>query len=883
MKLKRLRIEQLRQFREPFEIRDFEPGLNLFSGPNESGKSTLVRAIRAAFFERHRSRVVDDLMPWDDNAASPTIEIDFDLGDTACVLRKRFMQGKRCELTIGGQRLDGAEAEDRLAQLLGFEFAAKGASKPEHWGIPGLLWIEQGSGQLVHDAVLHATDHLRGALNDSLGELASSSGDEVLERVRAERAVLFTGTGKATGPLASVAAELLKARADLAPMTAQVIHYREQVDRLDALCRDHAADAADAPWERSRSELERARDTYASVQRQEQALAQDRAQLERLDDSLALMREQLDTFESRVRELGVRNAALERAQARSAAANAALAGFSERQQQAEDAYRRATLALRAARQAERRLTLFRQVADAQARLQALDASIGAVRAEQGRLAELHQRAAATAIDEHDVMTLRQHHQDLRELQIQQQAIATQLHFDLQPDRQLDLDGDILTGTGERILIAPAELGIPGIGRLRIAPGGKDLARLARDDSELRETHTALLERAGVSSLDQAEQRHAQYQQLLQDIRVAQQSVNREARDGIDALLLEQSELAASIGEARTALAALPDPSTTPALSPAEAEQQQELARETLGAIDREANLARQALATAEAERDSALHERDRLQQSVQDPERQQRARALELQLAQASGEHQALAARIAQQAQLVAAARPDILAQDIERLERSLHNGEREFRQRKETIIRLQSQLEAVGAQGLEEQCATLTAQVEQLARRSSELTRRAQALDLLLALLEGKRRELVRRLQAPLKKHLDHYLQLIFPQAELEIDEQLRPGPLTRPGARGTESGAFEALSFGAREQMGVLSRLAYADLLREAGRPTLIILDDALVHSDETRLAQMKRILFDAATRHQILLFTCHPAAWRDLGVAPRALDSLRSAAST
>jgi hypothetical protein len=32
----------------------------------------------------------------------------------------------------------------------------------------------------------------------------------------------------------------------------------------------------------------------------------------------------------------------------------------------------------------------------------------------------------------------------------------------------------------------------------------------------------------------------------------------------------------------------------------------------------------------------------------------------------------------------------------------------------------------------------------------------------------------------------------------------------------------------------MGVISRLAYADLLKEAGRPTLIILDDALVHSD-------------------------------------------------
>ena len=128
----------------------------------------------------------------------------------------------------------------------------------------------------------------------------------------------------------------------------------------------------------------------------------------------------------------------------------------------------------------------------------------------------------------------------------------------------------------------------------------------------------------------------------------------------------------------------------------------------------------------------------------------------------------------------------------------------------------------------------------------------------------------------------MNHYLQLLFPQAHLEIDETLSPGPLTRIGPAGAESGAFEALSFGAREQMGVINRLAYADLLREAGRPTLIILDDALVHSDEERLAAMKRILFDAGTRHQILLFTCHPEAWRDLGVSARSMDGLRSSRS-
>ena len=90
---------------------------------------------------------------------------------------------------------------------------------------------------------------------------------------------------------------------------------------------------------------------------------------------------------------------------------------------------------------------------------------------------------------------------------------------------------------------------------------------------------------------------------------------------------------------------------------------------------------------------------------------------------------------------------------------------------------------------------------------------------------------------------------------------------------------GEFDLQSFGTQKQLALICRLAYADLLKESGAPTLLILDDALVHSDAPRLAQMKRVLFDAATRHQILLFSCHPEKWRDLGVTARSLESLKA----
>src|SRR5690606_20880618 len=142
------------------------------------------------------------------------------------------------------------------------------------------------------------------------------------------------------------------------------------------------------------------------------------------------------------------------------------------------------------------------------------------------------------------------------------------------------------------------------------------------------------------------------------------------------------------------------------------------------------------------------------------------------------------------------------------------------------------------------------------------------------------KRQALTQRLQAPLQKHLQHYLALLFPGAHLEVDERLMPSRLSRPGQEGLESGELRQFSFGAREQLSLISRLDYVDLLREAGRPTLIRLDDSLVHCDHTRLAQMQRVLYDAAQRHQILLFSCHPENWLGLGAVSQDLVGLKTA---
>ena len=80
MRLIRLALERYGAFTDRAIAFRPDARLHVVLGANEAGKSTVVRAIRAAFFERHRSSGVEDLVPYGDTAASPTIEIDFETG-----------------------------------------------------------------------------------------------------------------------------------------------------------------------------------------------------------------------------------------------------------------------------------------------------------------------------------------------------------------------------------------------------------------------------------------------------------------------------------------------------------------------------------------------------------------------------------------------------------------------------------------------------------------------------------------------------------------------------------------------------------------------------------------------------------------------------------
>lgn len=875
MKLTRIRIEQVRQFRKPFELAGLDPGLNLFTGPNEAGKSTVVRAIRAAFFERHRSSSVDDLVPYGESVASPTVEIDFDIGAEHHRLRKTFLQRKRCELTIGTRQLDGEDAEQHLARLLGYEFSSRGASKAEHWGIPGLLWIEQGAGQDIKAAVGHATPHLQTALGQSVGEIASSQGDEVAARIKADRDALLTAAGKPRGIYSEASAERDRLAAELQTLDDRIDTYRHQVDQLATLCEEDAADQRTRPWEPFRAQLQAAEQALAVAQGLSTQLADARTALRQHDERVQLLQQQWAGFDQQDQALAQRETALTSAEQKRAALQAALVQRTAQTAAATERHAAALHTVERAEQEDLRAELLRRASDADAQAASLARTAEEAEAQRTQVAALRSVGIESEIDEASVRQLREQRQALRELQIRQDAASTRVRFALTAPG-LRLGDEALQGDGERRIALPTDLQVPGFGRLTISPGGSDLAAQAQEEAALRVQHAALLQRLGVADADAAEARLARHKQALADQKQAERALKIFAPQGMEALTASLDTQRQRGKEAAAQLARLParpDGDVVPSV--ADARHAQQTARAALDRVNAEAAEAASALHTAQAQAEAERRERDALRTLIADPSRALARAEAGSRLAATQAEQAAQRARVQALEREVADANPALLAQDVQRYARSAEQAQRAAGDRQQRITHLRGTLEATGAQGLEEERAELAARAQAAERRHAELQLRAQALALVHELIEAKRREATQRLQAPLQKHISHYLNVLFPGATLALGDDLTPSLLTRGSTIGGMGGAratFDMLSFGAREQMALISRLAYADLLKEAGRPTLVILDDALVHSDSQRLGDMKRVLYDAAQRHQVLLFTCHPEAWRDLGAMPR-----------
>jgi hypothetical protein len=143
---------------------------------------------------------------------------------------------------------------------------------------------------------------------------------------------------------------------------------------------------------------------------------------------------------------------------------------------------------------------------------------------------------------------------------------------------------------------------------------------------------------------------------------------------------------------------------------------------------------------------------------------------------------------------------------------------------------------------------------------------RRARAAQLLRSVMVRHRDATRLRYVDPFRDQVERLGRIVFGDTfEVEIDSQLRICSRTLSG----RTVPYESLSGGAKEQLGIVARLAGAAMVaKEDSVP--VVIDDALGFTDPDRLIRMGAV-FDAVAEHgQVIVLTCSPLRYQSVAAA-------------
>ena len=195
MIVNKIYLENWGIIREPTEI-EFSDGLNILYGPNDIGKTTLIDVIRTVFFTKHtsHSEKIRALVPWG-STLSPKATITF-CQDGHYRITKRFMSSEMSllEEQVNGKwaRIaEGDSADKKVTELVGGKLPIRGDTRPEFWGIGQALWMVQGEpfiSEDLNEETLSSLQKLIGAAIESEQER------KIFNRVNQKISSIFTKT-----------------------------------------------------------------------------------------------------------------------------------------------------------------------------------------------------------------------------------------------------------------------------------------------------------------------------------------------------------------------------------------------------------------------------------------------------------------------------------------------------------------------------------------------------------------------------------------------------------------------------------------------------------------------------------------------------------------
>jgi len=872
MWFKAVEVSRFRQFRAAVGLHDLAPGLNVIAGDNEEGKSTLLQAIRAALFDKYTSSVADTYRPYGESV-SPRVRLVFEINGVEYRLDKVFSRKKDGEATLAasdGRRWEGPQAEEFLAGLLGFAYAPRGASKPEHQGLAGLLWVDQV--RAFEEVTLsdQSRRQLHTVFDAEMGELLGGEHGEALHRRIGElRDAYFDKRDKPRGDYrqfqekqSKLAERLQQARLDLRDYE----HKTDQLEKRQAALRTYLEDRA---LEKAQAKLRDATHKHTRVQALVNQVEGGSQKLGLTEAEQKAARMAWETRSKLLQEQQQAQAAL--AAARELLVKREMEVAPARQAVDELKGRIATGKENKAMQ-ETRLRRARdtgKLTRLTAEKEDLDARLKQARAAEAARCRCQTQRDAIRVTADSLDALRRVEHDRALAEVRLHAAATRVDHRLQPSAPVRLAGEPIRGEGSILVTETSALEVDGVGTFTIHPGGEDLDRLHAQVQEHAQTLRNRLAELDAGDIGAAERALNTRQALDSEAREHKARLSGLAPHGLGGL---EERLASIDSQRRLLLAKLGEGAKASGDAVALERELGELA-DTIATLEAEL-VERQRLFT---ERREAVVEADAGARSMQ---AHAQALAVALETARKASSEDKLAAALADaeravqlgEQQLAALKRtleaenPDTAVLEVERCERVLSQVRGDIARLEGEVNDLSVELNALGQRGLAEELAQVESDYAAVQRELSHIEAQALAVDLLYRTLDAALRSAKEALAQPVIARLAPYLRQLLPGAEPSISEDMVLTGIRRESA----AEPFADLSIGTREQLAVLVRLAYADLLSEQGIPVTVILDDALVNSDDERRDRMKAILFQAAKRYQVLVLTCHEREYRDAGGA-------------
>ena len=180
--------------------------------------------------------------------------------------------------------------------------------------------------------------------------------------------------------------------------------------------------------------------------------------------------------------------------------------------------------------------------------------------------------------------------------------------------------------------------------------------------------------------------------------------------------------------------------------------------------------------------------------------------------------------------------------------------------------IAVSTRLKINGEDGLFDKLGIAQALLARSQYENAALTRLASASKLLFETMREERDKARHAYIAPLKEKIEALGRLVFDDSlHIGISDELQIVSRTLQDA----TVDFDSLSGGTKEQLSVIFRLACAMMVaKDGGAP--VMLDDALGYTDPERLRLMGAVLARAASKCQIVIFTCLPDRYSNIGAA-------------